>query len=96
MIGNTLITKQSGADGLKVNCVYVVEKVGIKKEFYLSITLDRGSGCPVFIYSQEGGMSIEDVAHATPEKIHKIWVDPKKGLEIDDFLQAAKNLGCED
>jgi succinyl-CoA synthetase beta subunit len=51
MCGNTLITKQSGADGLVVSCVYVVEKVGIKKEFYLSLTLDRKSGCPVFIYS---------------------------------------------
>jgi succinyl-CoA synthetase beta subunit len=66
-----------------------VEKISIKKEFYLSITLDRKAGTPVFIYSEAGGMSIEDVARTNPEKIFKIKVDPKKGLDVEDLLKAA-------
>ena len=50
----------------------MIEKINIDKELYLSLTLDRAGGCPVFIYSPEGGMSIEDVAHETPEKIFKL------------------------
>lgn len=62
MIGKTLITKQSGESGFPCNCVYIVEKVQIEKEIYLSMTLDRQAGKPVIIYSRAGGMSIEDVA----------------------------------
>jgi succinyl-CoA synthetase beta subunit len=65
-IGNHLVTKQSGEDGLPVNCVYLVQKVDIDKEMYLSITLDRAAGMPCFIYSPAGGMSIEEVAEEDP------------------------------
>jgi succinyl-CoA synthetase beta subunit len=82
MCGKTLVTKQSGDAGLASDCVYIVEKIPISKEFYLSITLDRKAGCPVFIYSPEGGMSIEDVAHSNPEKIFKINIDSKNGLDV--------------
>ncbi len=67
MCGKTLITKQTGEDGLPCNCVYVVEKLDIDREFYLSLTLDRKEGCPTFIYSTAGGMSIEDFAKERPE-----------------------------
>jgi len=60
------------------------------------LTLDRKAGTPVFVYSQEGGMSIEDVAKATPEKIFKMHVNPKDGLDIDQLIKAAKNLDLED
>lgn len=83
MCGYTLVTKQTGEDGIKCNCVYIVEKIEIEKEFYMSITLDRQAGKPVIIYSSEGGVAIEDVAHETPEKIHKIHVDLEKGLCVD-------------
>ncbi len=96
MCGKTLVTKQSGAAGLKCNCVYIVQKLAIDKEYYLSITLDRAAGCPVIIYSPEGGMSIEDVAKKNPEKIFKIHVDPLKELNIDDLLKAAQDLGLEE
>ena len=66
------MTKQSGEDGLPCNAVYLVEKIGIEKELYLSITLDRKAGCPTFIYSPAGGMSIEDVAEEDPSKIFKL------------------------
>jgi len=59
----------------------------------LSITLDRAGGCPVFIYSPEGGMSIEDVAHDTPEKIFKLNVNPFTGPEASDLMKAADHLG---
>ena len=72
MLGNSLVTKQSGADGLPCNAVYLVEKIGIDKELYLSLTLDRKAGCPTFIYSPAGGMSIEDVAEENPEQIFKL------------------------
>ena len=67
MIGKSLVTHQSGPEGLGVQCVYLVEKVNIVKEMYLSLTLDRKAGCPTFIYSPAGGMSIEEVAEETPE-----------------------------
>jgi succinyl-CoA synthetase beta subunit len=86
MVGNTLITKQSGAAGFPCNCVYIVEKISIAKEFYLSLTLDRKAGMPVFIYSKEGGMSIEDVAHKTPELIFKIHVNTATGPNEKDLI----------
>jgi len=73
--------------------VFILYKLNIDKELYLSITLDRAGGCPVFIYSPEGGMSIEDVAHDTPEKIFKINVNPFTGPEVADLMAAADNLG---
>lgn len=93
MLGNHLVTKQSGEDGLKVQTVYLVEKLAIDKEMYLSITLDRAGGCPVFIYSQEGGMSIEEVAEEDPSKIFKLNVNPFKGPEVEDLMRAADQLG---
>ena len=96
MCGKTLVTIQSGAAGVPCNKVYIVEKIAIQKEFYLSLTLDRKKASPTFIYSQEGGMAIEDVARDTPEKIFKLKVDINKGLDVEDLLKAAVNLGLED
>lgn len=95
-IGNTLVTKQSGEDGLPVNCVYIVQKVAIDKEMYLSVTLDRAAGMPVFIYSAAGGMSIEEVAEEDPSKIFKYHVDPFKGIDVEELAKAADNLGIPD
>ena len=96
MCGKTLITKQSGDTGFPCNCVYIVEKIAIDKEFYLSMTLDRKAVSAVFIYSPAGGMSIEDVAHSNPEQIFKIYVDINEGPNVEDLLLAAKNLGVEE
>lgn len=63
------------------------------KEMYLSLTLDRKAGCPTFIYSPAGGMSIEDVAEETPEKIFKLPVHPINGLDQGALHEAATNLG---
>lgn len=83
MCGKTLITNQSGEAGFPCNKVYIVEKIAIDKEFYLSITLDRKAQCLSFVYSPAGGMSIEEVAHNNPEKIFKLPVDINQGLCVD-------------
>lgn len=95
MVGNHLVTKQSGDAGFPCSAVYIVEKLGISKEMYLSVTLDRAAGKPTFIYSPAGGMSIEDVAHDTPELIFKMPVDLSVGLDAAALQQAAVNLGLE-
>jgi len=92
-LGNRLVTKQSGEEGLPVNSVYLVQKINIDKELYLSLTLDRAAGMPVFIYSPAGGMSIEEVAEEDPSKIFKLHVNPFTGPQVEDLLQAADNLG---
>jgi succinyl-CoA synthetase beta subunit len=94
-LGNHLITKQA-PDGLPVNAVYLVEKINIVKELYLSMTLDRAAGCPTFIFSPEGGMSIEDVAESNPEKIFKLQARHGEDLSDADLRQAAKDLGIEE
>ena len=80
MIGMTLVTKQTGAEGKKVRKVYVEGGCNIERELYLAITLDRESERFAVIASTEGGMDIEEVAESTPEKIHNVLVDPVAGL----------------
>jgi succinyl-CoA synthetase beta subunit len=96
MCGKHLVTKQSGDVGFPCNCVYIVEKLEIDREFYLSITLDRKAGKPVFIYSSAGGMNIEEVAEKHPDQIFKYHVDVQKDLDLDTLLQACKNLDLYD
>ena len=81
MLGNTLVTVQTGDAGKQVNRLYVTDGVDIAKEYYLSIVVDRGTGRVALIVSTEGGMDIEDVAHSTPEKIHTIVIDPATGFQ---------------
>jgi len=80
MLNNTLVTIQTGPAGRKVQTIYFTVASDIKKEYYLAILLDRASSRPVIVASTEGGMSIEDVAHNTPEKIVSFAVDPATGL----------------
>ncbi len=80
MLGNTLVTIQTGPAGRKVQTIYFTVASDIKKEYYLAILLDRATSRPVIVASTEGGVEIEKVAHDTPEKIHKVFVDPAYGL----------------
>jgi succinyl-CoA synthetase beta subunit len=80
MLGNTLVTIQTGPAGKQVNRLYVTDGVDIDKEFYLALLVDRGTGRVALVVSTEGGMDIETVAHDTPEKIHTITVDPATGF----------------
>ena len=98
MLGNTLVTLQTGAAGKKVNKLFVAEDAYYEgpspiKEFYLSILLDRATKKFVFMYSTEGGVNIEDVAHNTPEKIFKEWVQPGASLQPYQARKIAFNLG---
>jgi succinyl-CoA synthetase beta subunit len=80
MLGNTLVTVQTGAAGKQVNRLYVTDGVDIASEYYLAYLVDRKSGRIAMVVSTEGGMSIEDVAHDTPEKIATIAIDPATGF----------------
>ncbi|WDF72832.1 ADP-forming succinate--CoA ligase subunit beta [Novosphingobium sp. KACC 22771] len=81
MLGNTLVTVQTGEAGKQVNRLYVTDGVDIAKEYYISLLVDRATGRVAFIVSTEGGMDIETVAHDTPEKIATIAIDPASGFQ---------------
>jgi succinyl-CoA synthetase beta subunit len=98
MIGMTLVTPQTGPEGKLVRKVLIAQDVyyeGASKplEFYISVLLDRAKGQNVIMYSTEGGMDIEEVAHNTPEKIFKEAIDPKVGLQPFQARKIAFNLG---
>jgi succinyl-CoA synthetase beta subunit len=80
MLGNTLVTIQTGEAGKQVNRLYVTDGVDIAKEFYLALLVNRATGRVSMVASTEGGMDIETVAHDTPEKIHSIDIDPATGF----------------
>ncbi len=98
ILGGTLVTIQTGPAGKVVNKILVAQDMyydgpSERKEFYLSILLDRSKGQNVIMYSTEGGMNIEDVAHNTPEKIFKEWVDAAGPLHPFQARKIAFNLG---
>lgn len=100
ILGGTLVTHQTGPAGKKVNKVLIAEDVyypgeSEPKEYYMSILLDRATSKPVIMASTEGGMNIEEVAAATPEKIIKEWVDPAIGLQPYQARKVAFALGLE-
>jgi succinyl-CoA synthetase beta subunit len=92
MLGNTLVTIQTGDAGKQVNRLYITDGADIEKEFYLSLLVDRKSSRIAMIVSTEGGMNIEDVAHDTPEKIMTITIDPATGLTDADAKKASDAL----
>ncbi len=93
MLGNTLVTVQTGPAGKQVNRLYVEDGSDIEKEFYLSLLVDRETSRIAFVVSTEGGMDIEAVAHDTPEKIKTFSVDPATGIMPHHGLTVAKALG---
>ncbi|RFC47996.1 MAG: succinyl-CoA synthetase beta subunit [Verrucomicrobia bacterium] len=98
MLGNTLVTVQTGPAGRKVQTVYFTAASDIKKEYYLAILLDRVTSRPVIVASTEGGVEIEKVAHDSPEKIHKVIVDPAFGLadfQVRELIFALGLTGAE-
>jgi succinyl-CoA synthetase beta subunit len=93
MLGRTLVTVQTGAAGKQVNRIYIEDGSDIDREFYLAILIDRKTSRISFVVSTEGGMSIEDVAHDTPEKILTFTVDPATGLSDFHGRRVAFELG---
>ncbi|WP_300399560.1 ADP-forming succinate--CoA ligase subunit beta, partial [uncultured Sphingobium sp.] len=80
MLGNTLVTIQTGEAGKQVNRLYITDGADIAKEFYLALLVDRATSRIAFVVSTEGGMEIEEVAAKTPEKILKVSIDPATGM----------------
>ena len=93
MLGQTLVTHQTGPAGRAVRRVLVVEAVEPEKEFYFAILVDRATGAPVIVASREGGMDIEEVAARDPEKIIREPVDPAFGLQPFQTRKLARKLG---
>ena len=92
MLGNVLVTKQTGEAGKEVSTIYFNEATDIEKEYYLAILMDRATSQPVIIASTEGGMDIEEVAEKTPEKILKVLIDPTLGIRPFQARQVAFGL----
>lgn len=98
ILGGTLVTKQTGEEGKKVNKVLLAEDVyypgdSEPEEYYMSVLLNRETGRNIIMYSPEGGMNIEEVAEATPERIFKEEIDPAVGLQAFQARRVAFNLG---
>ncbi|CAN7539793.1 ADP-forming succinate--CoA ligase subunit beta [Bosea sp. LjRoot9] len=93
MLGNTLVTAQTGDAGKQVNRLYIEDGSDIEKEFYLSALVDRETSRVAFVISTEGGMDIEAVAHDTPEKIETFSVDPATGIMPHHGRTMARILG---
>jgi succinyl-CoA synthetase beta subunit len=93
MLGNTLVTIQTGPAGKQVNRLYIEDGSDIEKEFYLSALVDRVTSRVAFVVSTEGGMDIEEVAHSTPEKIITFSVDPATGVMPHHGRTVAQALG---
>ena len=93
MLGNTLVTVQTGEHGKQVNRLYVTDGVDIAKEFYLALLVNRATGKVSMVASTEGGMDIETVAHDTPEKIHAIDIDTATGYMPHHGRAVAAALG---
>lgn len=95
LLGKTLVTHQTGPEGKVVNRLYVEDGVDIGKEFYLGVVIDRVTSRVTFMASTEGGVEIEQVAEESPEKIHKVAIDPAVGLTGYQSRQMAFALGLE-
>ncbi len=95
LLGDTLVTIQTGDEGQEIKTIYVTDGVDIEKEFYLGILLDRAVSKNVIMVSTEGGVEIEKVAEETPEKIVKEWVEPGMDLQPNQARRLAFALGFE-
>ena len=95
ILSNPLITPQTGAAGVTVNKLLIEQGIDIDHEYYLGVTMDRTVGLPVLMASTEGGVEIEEVAAATPEKIIKTHIDPDRGLQGYQGRKIGFALGLE-
>ncbi len=95
ILGNILVTHQTGKEGKEIQTLFIAEGLDYKKELYLSILLDRSVSKNVIMASTEGGVEIEKVASETPEKIIKIWIEPSIGLQSFQCRELAFGLGLK-
>ena len=93
MLGMQLITHQTGPEGQTVRRLLIEDGADIRKEYYAGLVIDRAAQKVVVMASSEGGMDVEEVAAKTPEKIHKVWVEPTQGLQDADALALCEKIG---
>lgn len=93
ILGKTLVTPQTGPEGQEVRRLYIESGVDIAQELYLGLVVDRSRRCVTLMGSSEGGTEIEEVAHHTPEKIHKVFIAPATGLTADEAATVSRNIG---
>ncbi len=93
ILGMSLITPQTGAEGQVVHRIFIEQGVDILKEYYLGMVVDRSSQRVCMMASSEGGMEIEQVAASMPEKIHKVLIDPEEGLSSRDADEISRKIG---
>jgi succinyl-CoA synthetase beta subunit len=93
MLGQTLVTKQTGPEGRLVRKVLIAQSVDITHEYYLAILMDRPNKCPVIVASREGGVDIEEIAESHPEKIFREAIHPTLGLQSYQCAKLAKQIG---
>jgi succinyl-CoA synthetase beta subunit len=96
ILGMQLKTHQTGPEGQKVRRLLIEEGADIKKELYVGMVVDRGTQRVALMASSEGGMDIEEVAAKTPEKIHKVFIDPATGLKDAEADDVARKIGIPD
>ena len=92
MMGNTLVTKQTGEQGKTVNKIFIEEGCDIEREFYLSLLIDRNSSSVMMMISAAGGMDIEEVAASNPKKIINIHFEKNKNISLDQSLQTKLDI----
>ena len=93
ILGMQLVTHQTGPKGQKVRRLLIEEGADIVKELYVGMVVDRGTQRVVLMASSEGGMDIEEVAAKTPERIHKVFIDPMRGLTAAEADDLARKIG---
>ena len=93
LLGMTLVTHQTGPAGKVVKRLYIEEGADIRKELYVAMVVDRVTQRATLMASSEGGMDIEEVAHKTPEKIHRVAIDPATGLKDAEAEDIARKIG---
>ncbi|MDO8811480.1 MAG: ADP-forming succinate--CoA ligase subunit beta [Gallionella sp.] len=93
ILGMQLVTHQTGPEGQKVRRLLIEEGAQIVKEYYIGMVVDRSTQRVALMASSEGGMDIEEVAAHTPEKIHKVWIDPVKGLTDAESDDVSRKIG---
>src|SRR5881227_1488070 len=96
ILGMQLVTHQTGPGGQKVRRLLIEEGADINKELYVGMVVDRGTQRVCLMASSEGGMDIEEVAAKTPEKIHKVFIDPMQGLTDAEADDVARKIGIPD
>src|SRR3954470_21923081 len=96
ILGMQLVTHQTGPEGQKVRRLLIEEGADIKKELYVGMVVDRGTQRVALMASSEGGMDIEEVAVHTPEKIHRVFIDPGTGLKDAEADDVSRKIGIPD